>query len=172
MREAMDQSLVRRAQAGDVDAFELIVRDRLEATYAICLGVLHSPDDARDATQDALVSAWRRLPGLREPDRFDGWLRTIALNSSRDLLRGRRRLREVAIDDHMAEADDAPGGERIDIEAAIDRLPAGGRQVAERFYLNDEPISEISTSLGIPIGTVKSRLFHARAILRQLLDKG
>ena len=65
-----------------------------------------------------------------------------------------------------------PGDGRLDIESAVGRLPPGGRQVAERYYLDDEPIRDISTSLGVPLGTVKSRLFHARTVLRQLLDKG
>jgi RNA polymerase sigma-70 factor (ECF subfamily) len=168
----MDQSLVTRAQRGDADAFELIVRERLESCYAICLSILHSPDDARDATQDAFVSAWRRLPRLRDPDRFDGWLRTIAMNASRDMLRRRRRLREVPIDDGMFGAAEPPGDGRVDLESAVDHLSPGRRQVAERYYLDDEPIRGISASLGVPVGTVKSRLFHARTVLRELLDKG
>jgi RNA polymerase sigma-70 factor (ECF subfamily) len=168
----MDRSLVTRAQRGDADAFELIVRERLEPCYAICLSVLHSPDDARDATQDAFVLAWRRLPRLRDPDRFDGWLRAIAVNASRDVLRRRRRLREVPIEDGMLEAAEPPGDGRVEIESAVDRLSPGRRQVAERYYLEDKPIKEISASLGLPVGTVKSRLFHARTVLRELLDKG
>ena len=93
----MNEDLIKRAQRGDADAFEVIVRERLESCYAICLSVLHSPDDARDATQDAFIAAWRRLPHLRTPDRFDGWLRTIAVNASRDMLRRRRRVREIQI---------------------------------------------------------------------------
>ncbi len=167
----MDHNLITRAQRGDADAFELIVRDRLEPCYAICLSVVHSPDDARDATQEAFVSAWRRLPRLRDPERFDGWLRAIAINASRDVLRRRRRLREVPIEDAMSGSSEPPGDGRIDMESAVERLSPGGRQVAERYYLEDQPISEISASLGVPVGTVKSRLFHARAILREILDR-
>lgn len=167
----MDQSLIRRAQQGDADAFEVIVRERLQPCYAICLSVLHSPDDARDATQEAFVSAWRRLPNLRDPERFDGWLRTIAINASRDVLRGRRRLREIPIEDSMGGTSEPPDEGRVDIKSAVERLSPGGRQVAERYYLDDESISDISASLGVPLGTVKSRLFHARTALRALLDK-
>ncbi len=167
----MDPSLIIRAQQGDADAFELIVRERLTSCYAICLSVLHSPDDARDATQEAFISAWRRLPRLRDPERFDGWLRTIAINASRDVLRRRRRLREIPIEDGMGGLAEPPGEGRVDVAAAVGRLSRGGRQVAERYYLDDEPISDISASLGVPVGTVKSRLFHARTVLRALLDK-
>jgi RNA polymerase sigma-70 factor (ECF subfamily) len=168
----MDEDLVKRAQRGDADAFELIVRERLESCYAICLSVLHSPDDAEDATQDAFIAAWRRLPRLREPDRFDGWLRTIAINASRDILRRRRRVREIEIDDDMPGATSPPASDRLDIESALDQLSPGAYEVADRFYLRDEPIREISARLGVPVGTVKSRLFHARATLRVLLGRG
>ena len=167
----MDPDLVRQAQHGDVDAFEQIVRERLESCYATCVTILHSRDDARDATQEAFVLAWRRLPRLRDPERFDGWFRAIALNASRDLLRRRRRLREVPVNDEIDAASEARGDNRLDLEAAVGGLPVNGREVATRYYLNDEPIAEISAGLGIPIGTVKSRLFHARRALRQLLDK-
>jgi RNA polymerase sigma-70 factor (ECF subfamily) len=168
----MNEDLIKRAQRGDADAFEVIVRERLESCYAICLSVLHSPDDARDATQDAFIAAWRRLPHLRKPDRFDGWLRTIAVNASRDMLRRRRRVREIQIEDDTPGRTPPPLSDRLDVEAAIDRLSPGGREVAARYYLRDEPVREISASLGVPVGTVKSRLFHARATLREFLSKG
>jgi RNA polymerase sigma-70 factor, ECF subfamily len=171
VREAIDRDLVVSAQRGGVDAFESIVRGRLESCYATCLSILGSPDDARDATQDAFVVAWRRLPMLRDPDRFDGWLHAIAVNASRDVLRRRRRLREVAIEDGMGGVTEPPTDSRADLEAAVGRLPPGGREVAQRFYLDDEPIREISASLGVPVGTIKSRLFHARTALRALLAK-
>ena len=168
----MDEELVRRARQGDVDAFEVIVRERLQSCYATCLTVLHSPDDAEDATQDAFVAAWRRLPRLRDPRKFDGWLRAIAINASRDILRRRRRVREIEIDDDTPGSTSPPASDRLDIESALDQLSPGARQVADRFYLRDEPVREISARLGVPIGTVKSRLFHARATLREILSRG
>lgn len=156
----MDPDLVTRARQGDREAFELIVRERLESCYAICLSVVGSPDDARDATQEAFIAAWRRLPRLRDAERFDGWLRQIAVNASRDLLRVRRRLREVPVDENaLAQAQSVSDG-RLDVSEAIDRLPLVGRQVAERRYLQGQPVRQISSELGLPLGTVKSRLFH------------
>lgn len=168
----MDNDLIARAQRGDADAFELIVRDRLQTCYATCLAILHSPDDARDATQEAFIAAWRRMPALRQPDHFDGWLRTIAINASRDQLRRRRRLREIPIEESHSERSSPSPGPRMDLESALDRLPPRGREVVERHYLRDEPVREISAGLHIPIGTVKSRLFHARALLREVLGGG
>jgi RNA polymerase sigma-70 factor (ECF subfamily) len=166
----VDAGLVAKAQGGDRDAFEMIVRTRLESCFATCLAIVSSPDDARDATQEAFVAAWRRLPGLRDPERFDGWLRQIALNVSRDLVR-RRRLREIPVSDLLPGPGQPAIEARIDVEAAIGRLPRGGRLVAERHYLQDQPIKQISAELGLPLGTVKSRLFHARRALQRILAK-
>jgi RNA polymerase sigma-70 factor (ECF subfamily) len=166
----VDRDLVVRAQLGDADAFELVVRASLESCYATCVSVLHSPDDARDATQEALVAAWRRLPSLRDPDRFDAWLQTIARNTSRDLLRRRSRLREVQLDASTAELE-APTGPVNGLITIVDRLPGPARQVVTRHYVDDEPVAGIARSLGVPAGTVKSRLFHARTALRALIDK-
>lgn len=71
----------------------------------------------------------------------------------------------------MGGTSEPPDEGRVDIKSAVERLSPGGRQVAERYYLDDESISDISASLGVPLGTVKSRLFHARTALRALLDK-
>jgi RNA polymerase sigma-70 factor, ECF subfamily len=167
----LDAALVAKAQSGDRDAFEIIVRTRLESCFATCLAVVSSPDDARDATQEAFVAAWRRLPGLRDPERFDGWLRQIALNVSRDLVRRRRRLREIPVSDLLAGPGQQAIEARIDVEAAIGRLPRERRLVAERHYLQDQPIKQISTEMGLPLGTVKSRLFYARRALQRILAK-
>lgn len=166
----VDRDLVVRAQQGDADAFELIVRASLDSCYLTCANVLHSPDDALDATQDALVAAWRRLPSLRDPDRFDAWLRAIARNASRDLLRRRRRMREVQLDAATLELE-APARSTNGLIAVVDCLPAAARKVVTRHYVDDEPVAGIARSLGVPAGTVKSRLFHARTALRALLDK-
>ncbi len=106
------------------------------------------------------------------PGRFDGWLRAIAINASRDILRRRRRVRKIEIDDDTPGSTSPPASDRLDIESALDQLSPGARQVADRFYLRDEPVRLISARLGLPVGTVKSRLFHARATLREILSRG
>ena len=166
----MDQDLVVRAQHGDTGAFEALVRGSLASCHATCIGILHSPDDARDATQQAFITAWRRLPTLRDPNRFDAWLQAIARNASRDMLRLRHRVREVELDtstEQLAGPAEPTGG----LMSAVDSLPASARQVVIRHYVDDESVTSIAQSLGIPPGTVKSRLFNARASLRALLAK-
>jgi len=103
----LDLDLVQRARGGDMQAFDEIVRSHVDPVYRITLGITGNEADARDASQDAFISAWRALPGLKEADRFDAWLTSIAVNASRMQLRRRRRVRELRLrPDDTATADE------------------------------------------------------------------
>ena len=104
---ARDARLLKLAAAGDADAFDVLLRPRLERLYRLAVAVTRSEPDARDATQEACVLAWRELPRLRDHDRFDSWLSQILVNSCRMVLRSRRRgsVREISMDDPLR-----PGG--------------------------------------------------------------
>jgi RNA polymerase sigma-70 factor (ECF subfamily) len=169
----LDKSVVERAMRGDVDAFELLVRESSPSCYAVCLHVVGTREDALDASQEALIRAWRRLPTLRDPSSFEPWLRSIAANAARDLMRERARVRSVPVGLAADLPDPSHPGSatRLDIQGALASLPAPARAAAERHYLRDEPVSEVSAGLGIPEGTVKSRLHTARAALRRALVK-
>src|SRR5688572_10612863 len=93
----MDRELLARARAGDREAFDLIVVTKGEAAFRTAAAILGNEADARDATQETFVAAWRRLADLRELDRFDAWLGRILINECRMALRSRRRVREVAV---------------------------------------------------------------------------
>ena len=94
---AIDRSVIDRARNGDLDAFESIVRARMDAVYRLTSAILGDEADARDAAQETFVATWRELPRLREPDKFEAWLQRVAVNVSRMTLRarGRRRVREI-----------------------------------------------------------------------------
>ena len=96
---AIDRSVVDRARNGDLDAFESIVRGRMDAVYRLTSAILGDEADARDAAQETFVAAWRELPRLRESDKFEAWLQRVAVNASRMTLRarGRRRVRETVM---------------------------------------------------------------------------
>jgi len=167
---------VRRAQAGDVAAFDLLVRTRLDRSFRFACAVLGNEADAADAVQDAYVTAWRELPRLRDPDRFDAWLGRIVLNSCRQGVRRRGRVRELSLD--MVDPDAATGsrqsepggvGERDALARAIDRLPVEQRAILALHHLEDRPVGEIAARLGIPTGTVKWRLHAARRALERAL---
>jgi RNA polymerase sigma-70 factor (ECF subfamily) len=168
---------VRQAQRGEHDAFDRLTERHAAELYRIAL-VIVGPDDAADATQDALLRAWRELPRLRDPDRFAAWLRRILVNGCRDRLRAARRgVREIRV---VPIADDvelvAPDHHRrVEAQAtlgpAIARLDADHRAVVALHYAADLSIREVAESLGIPVGTAKSRLAGALTALRAELGE-
>ena len=162
----MDGGLVERARAGDADAFDELARSRIDAVYRTALAILGSPADARDATQETLVSLWRGLPSLKSVDAFDGWLHRITVNSCNMALRRRRGVREVPITDETA---DSPAPAASEFDRAFDRLNVEQRSLLVAHHLDGLSVAEMAVRLGIPEGTVKSRLFNARAALDKAL---
>jgi RNA polymerase sigma-70 factor (ECF subfamily) len=174
IQTANDRSLADRARHGDLDAFEELMHARVDAIYRLSFAIVGNEADARDSTQDAFIAAWRRIRELREPDRFDAWLQRIAVNAARQTLRarGRRRVREIPAGDVAALAAAADGtATRIDrsdahlLGSALDRLPFDQRTILVLHHLEGQDLAELAETLGIPIGTVKSRLHTARAAL-------
>lgn len=136
------------------------------------------PDAAEDVTQDALVRAWRDLPRLRDDDRFLAWTRRILVRCARDLQRrdGRRRrlVRVDAIDargpDDAGDDDHAAATDRMtDIHRALSRLTLEQRAVVALHYLADLSLVDVAATLGIPLGTAKSRLHAGLGVLRREL---
>jgi RNA polymerase sigma-70 factor (ECF subfamily) len=167
---AIDRSLIDRARTGDRDAFESIVRARMDAVYRLSFAILGDEADARDAAQEAFIAAWRQLPRLREPERFEAWLQRIAVNAARQTIRSsrRRRIREIPSSTVVALAERAAPAERDDaaiLDAALATLPVDQRAILVLHHLEGRPLAEIATILDVPIGTAKSRLFAARRAL-------
>ena len=167
----MDQrGLVERAQRGDQDAFAVLVRasvDRLETAARL---ILRDPELARDVVQDSYLRAWRDLRGLREPDKFDGWLHRLMVNSCLDVLRRRRRRPiEIEITDlHTPSEADASSlvADRDMINQVLRRLDGPGRAIVVLHYSLGMPLTEVAGVLAIPVGTVKSRLHRALGQMR------
>jgi RNA polymerase sigma-70 factor (ECF subfamily) len=177
----MDRTLVEQAMSGDRDAFDSLVRSRVDTVYRTSLAILGDAADAADAAQETFVSAWRHRGALRDPDAFDAWLGRINLNACRGQLRrrGRTRVHEIrlldpddgrelpvsgrAFDDRTADADA--------FDRAFARLPVDDRAVLVMHHLHERPVAEIAAALGAPAGTVKSRLHRARAALESALAK-
>lgn len=137
-------------------------------------------ETAADLTQETFIKAWRSLPLLKEPAAFGGWLRTIALNLTRDHVRGHRPTEPLESDDDENPrqwADDGPGpdeqmatGERqTHIREAVMRLNEEQRTVVVMHHLEGVPVAEIASELGIPVGTVLSRLARGRDALKRKL---
>lgn len=174
-----DAQLVERARGGDADAFELLVRRHLRAAYAVALAELGDPAEAEDACQDALVTALEKLEECRQPERFARWLLQIARNRARSL----RRRSAVRAADSLEEARGLPGPARPDRDAeqaelrsrllgALATLTPVQREVVLLHDLEGWRHREIAEWLGLPEGTVRSHLFHARRALRARLGAG
>ena len=157
---------------GDRDAFGILATrsmDRLVGTAGL---ILHDRDAADDAAQDALIRAWRDLPGLRDADRFDGWLYRILVHSCHDQLR--RRGREHWVEPTAAFEPDASRQvvDRDEMASALGRLSVDHRTVMVLHYYLGLSHPEIAAVIGQPIGTVNSRLSRAVDYLRAELAAG
>src|SRR5258706_9478522 len=131
---AIDRSLIDRARNGDLDAFEWIVRARMDAVHRLTRAILGDEADACDAAQETFVAVWRQLPRLREPERFEAWLQRVAVNASRMTIRSRsrRRIREIPSSTVIALADRAAGAPPDDatvLDAALATLPVEQRAI-------------------------------------------
>ena len=164
------RELVERAKAGDRDAFSELGRVWVDRLYAIACLILRDPDRAHDATQEALVAAWRDIRGLRDPDRFEWWLRRILLNACyREARQERARHR---IEQHVYEhdiSDPDPGvalADRDELERGFRRLAPDQRALLVLHFYLGLPLQDTADAMGLPIGTVKSRLHRTTRDLR------
>jgi RNA polymerase sigma-70 factor, ECF subfamily len=164
------RSHVERARAGDSDAFDRLVASRIDRLYATARLIVHDPDGAEDAVQEALVRAWRDLPRLRDPDRFDAWIRRLLVRACFDEGRRRRRWRfEVgiaAIDPPVDELAYTAIADNDEIEQAFRRLSEEHRVVLALQHVLGLSTAETAAAIGIPAGTVKSRTHFALGALR------
>ena len=174
--------LVRRAQAGELAAFNSLVLRHQDAVYSLALRFLGSREAAEDAAQEAFIRAYRNLRSFRG-ERFRSWLFSIAANVARDELRRRRPQRSLdeARDDPDAlsidpadpgpspEAETLRGELRRALERALLELPEDWRMVVILSDVHGLSYEEVAKTAGIPVGTVKSRLSRARGRLRDIL---
>jgi RNA polymerase sigma-70 factor (ECF subfamily) len=167
------RELVELAMRGDREAFGVLASRSLPRLVGAAGLILGSHDPAEDAAQDALVRAWRDLPSLKDPDRFDAWLYRVLVRACHDQLR--RAAREGAgsprrIESHDTVPDHATTlGDRDAIESGLRRLTVEQRTVLVlRFYL-DLSHAEIAAAVQLPVGTVKSRLSRALSSLHAAL---
>lgn len=181
---SLDTSLVGRARAGDADAFDELVRTRVEQMARLAMAIVADEADARDVAQESFIAAWRQLHDLRDPASFDAWLTKIVVNRARMSLRSgrRRRIREIPAAEVVTLGGDAGfapvdrasstvGDDAGRLAAALEALDPDRRAILAMHHLEERPVAEIARILDIPVGTVKSRLFTARqALARAIVD--
>ncbi len=176
-------TLVERARDGDRHAFDRLVAARLPQTFRLAKAITGHAGDAEDVTQEAFLQAWRNLPRLREPARFDAWFGRILVNEARMALRRRGRVMTVSVDALDARDGDTrdfiPGALDPSIDAiaqgdalqrAIDRLTVDQRTILALHHLEERPVAEIAAVFDIPVGTAKWRLHEARAALERAME--
>jgi RNA polymerase sigma-70 factor (ECF subfamily) len=170
----VDRDLVEQAQRGDREAFGILARSHGDRLMAIAQRILRDVGRAEDAVQQTLVIAWRELPGLRDPDRFDAWLQRLLVNAS---YAEARRSRAWTANVRILPVDGPPGldetlslDDRDRIERGFRRLPPDQRAILVfTHYLGLTP-TEISERLGIAVGTARSRLHYAHRAMRAALE--
>jgi RNA polymerase sigma-70 factor (ECF subfamily) len=170
----VERDTVDRARAGDHDAYAQLAAASIRSLFAAARLIVRDDDLAEDATQEALVNAWRYLPSLRDPDRFEAWLYRLLVNACRTQLRRDRRHRVVEIDVLDASRDAADPGrslaDRDQLERGFQRLDPDQRAVVILHYYRGYSVPEVAEIVGIPLGTAKSKIHRATATLRAALD--
>lgn len=157
--------LVLRCQTGDAVAFADLVRQHHDRLAGYLRGLLgHDPSDA---LQDVWLDVWRGLPRLTDPEAFAGWAFRIARDRAFRELR-RKGFRTVPVEDVAAdEPDDFTTDDAAEVRAAVDRLPPQHRDVLLLRYVEGLSYEAIAGVVGVPVGTVRSRLFHAKRMMRE-----
>jgi RNA polymerase sigma-70 factor (ECF subfamily) len=170
----MDTDLVVRAQRGDKEAYAILATDIADRLLAVARRILRDIDLAEDATQQALLSIWQDLPQLRDAARFDAWSYRLLLRAC--YAEGRKQRRWTP-NLHLLAADEPTRGDgmgsvvdRDQLERGFRRLSIDHRAVVVMHHYLDMPLDQVADTLGIPIGTVNSRLHYAMRGLRAALD--
>lgn len=161
------------AMRGDHDAFAALVSGASNRLYALACLILRDSDRAEDATQEAFVRAWREIPRLRDVERFDAWLRRLVVNACYDEARRVHRRAEVSLVSlgDLSVMDNASAAAETDrVERAFRQLPLDQRTVLALQHYFVLSHTEIAETLGVPLGTVKSRVRYGVAAMRAALD--
>lgn len=168
---ATDDLLIARAAKGDHRAFEQLYRAHVDRIYGLCLRMTRNTANAEDCTQQAFIQAWEALPRFERRSAFNTWLHRIAVN----VVLGRRRSRHedeplmaIVEEDSIGITFDTPV-EVAEIEAAIDALPQGARDVLVLSGIYGHSHAQIAQMLDVAEGTCKAQLHRARRLLRERL---
>jgi RNA polymerase sigma-70 factor (ECF subfamily) len=166
---------VLRAQRGDAHAYEDLIRPHQEIAFRVAYVIVRNPSDAEDATQDALVKAWRALGRFRPDEPLRPWLLRIVANEARNRRRSTGRRERLVVRAAASSGEAAPSPEdtaldnarRADLLHALDELPDAAREVLAYRYLLELSEEETAAALGVKVGTVKSRTARALDRLKE-----
>jgi RNA polymerase sigma-70 factor (ECF subfamily) len=169
----MRNLLVERAMHGDHDAFAALAAESADGCYRLAYRILRDPHRAQDASQQALLGAWRDLPTLRDPERFDAWLHRLVVHAcyaeARTERRWTARVRLISGDPPLEPDVARSVADRDELDRAFRRLTTEQRAIVVLHHHLGYPLTEIAATLGIPHGTARSRLHPAVRQLRVAL---
>lgn len=178
------RALIERIQQGDRDAFEVLVKGYMQRAYYVALSFMRDHDEALDASQEAFVRVLRNIHHFNPGADFFPWLYQIVKNLCLNMLRKRTTQRQQSLDTMMDEghiqfADARPNARDIaarnemqrHLWDAIENLKPENREIIVMKHFHHMSYKQIAVALGIPIGTVMSRLFYARQALRDLMEE-
>jgi len=170
----VDREIVERAQRGDESAFATLAQERGDFLHAIARHILRDADQAADAAQQALVEIWRKLPQLKDPDRFDAWAYRIVVRAAyAEHRRGTAwRLAAPHIDRTTRETSTQPVDDRDQLERLFAHLSIDHRTVLVLKHYAGLRDAEIAAALDVSEGTVRSRLFYAMRKVREAMHGG
>jgi RNA polymerase sigma-70 factor, ECF subfamily len=168
------RDLVERARRGDRDAFGSLVHATSDRLYALASRILRDGDLAEDALQGALITAWRQLPTLRDPDRFEAWVRRLLVHACYAEARRRQtwaaHVRVLPVDGPAGPDELLSIVDRDELDRVFRRLSVEQRAVFVLHHYLGLPLTEIAETLGIPTGTARSRLHYAARTLRAAIE--
>jgi RNA polymerase sigma-70 factor (ECF subfamily) len=169
----MERSLVERAQRGDREAFTSLAFELSDRLFAVAHRILRDFDSAGDVLQVTLLRIWRDLPSLKDPNLVEAWAYRVLVRACHDHLRKERRqapaLHLLATDG--VQADPAISiADREQLDRAFRRLTGEQRTVIVLQYYRDLTLPQIAEILGLPVGTVRSRLHYAKRALRSAIE--
>jgi RNA polymerase sigma-70 factor (ECF subfamily) len=167
------RALVERARRGDHDAFTVLIERATGRLDGAARLILRDGELARDVMQEALFRAWRDLPGLREPDRFDAWLYRLTVNACLEAARRRRgrpiEVELMALDGPAMTDHQSQFAAREMLDDALRQLDPEWRAVIVLHYYLGMPLSDVAVAMRIPLGTVKSRLHRSLGVMRDTI---
>ena len=185
MDSGSEDILIRQALNGDQKAYQTLFEAHKQAIFHIIVKIVRNSEEAQDLVQETFIKAFGSLKSYNPTYRFTTWLYKIAANSSIDYIRKRkiqtfsldqpletkngRVSVEVADMSYHPERDLTAKQQKVSISEAIDSLPNKYRQVIVKRHQEDKSYEEIASSLGVPVGTVKARIFRARELLKKKL---
>ena len=170
---AEDHLIIRRAKHGDLHAFSTLVRNYKIYVYKTAFGILQNNSDAEDVTQETFLKVYQSLRSLRNEETFPTWIARIAVRTALDLVKKNQRIQtyDPQTESSHLIVDEAMPDARMELDFALEKLSPDHRAILVLREIQGWDYEQISRVLEIPIGTVRSRLYHARTQLRQILSE-